>query len=68
MTTTATYAVLGMTCEHCVRSVRGAVAGLPGVTEVDVDLRSGQVTVRSEAELHPADIEAAVADAGYEVS
>ena len=36
---TSTYAVAGMTCEHCVRSVTEEVSEVPGVTGVDVDLR-----------------------------
>ena len=35
---TSTYAVAGMTCEHCVRSVTEEVSEVPGVTAVEVDL------------------------------
>jgi copper chaperone len=64
---TTTYSVQGMTCGHCVQTVKEAITGLPGVTEVDVDLRSGHVTVNSEGDLDVADVEAAVAEVGYEV-
>lgn len=36
-----TYSVVGMTCDHCVRSVMAEVGKLPGVTAVEVDLATG---------------------------
>jgi copper chaperone CopZ len=62
---TSTYAVAGMTCEHCVRSVTEEVSEVPGVTGVDVDLVAGRVTVSGVAD--DAAVRAAVAEAGYEV-
>lgn len=64
--TTREYTVLGMSCEHCVRSVTEEVSEVAGVEDVQVDLPTGRVVVRGEA----ADdkIRAAVADAGYEVA
>ena len=62
---TSTYAVAGMTCEHCVRSVTEEVSEVPGVTAVDVDLAAGRVTVTGAAD--DAAIRAAVAEAGYDV-
>jgi len=47
---TSTYAVAGMTCEHCVRSVTEEVSEVPGVTAVEVDLAGGRVTVRGDAD------------------
>jgi len=38
-----TYTVIGMTCDHCVLSVREEVEEVDGVTAVDVDLPSGRV-------------------------
>jgi copper chaperone len=37
--------VHGMSCEHCVKAVTGAVIGLPGVTGVRVDLEAKTVTL-----------------------
>ena len=68
MSTALTYAVTGMTCEHCVRSVSEEVGALPGVTAVDVDLASGGLTVTSEAPIADADVRAAVEEAGYELA
>ena len=64
---TSTYTVKGMTCGHCVQSVTEEVSGVPGVTEVDVDLASGKVTVSSEQPVDDAAVRAAVSEAGYAV-
>ncbi|WP_440073863.1 heavy-metal-associated domain-containing protein [Streptosporangium sp. OZ121] len=64
---TTTYTVTGMTCGHCVSSVKEEVGEVAGVTGVDVDLTTGLVTVHSESPIDPARIAAAVAEAGYEV-
>lgn len=60
-----TYQVSGMTCSHCVNAVQAEVGQLPGVTQVEVDLGSGAVTVTSEAPLDEAAVRAAVDEAGY---
>jgi copper chaperone len=65
--TTTTYAVSGMTCGHCVNSVTSEVSKLAGVSDVQVDLATGAVTVTSEAPLEDAAIAAAVDEAGYAV-
>ncbi len=65
---TATYTVTGMTCGHCVSSVKEEVSEVPGVTSVDVDLDSGRLTVESDSPIEPATIVAAVEEAGYHVA
>lgn len=65
---TATYTVKGMTCGHCVASVKEEVGEVAGVTGVDVDLATGLLTVRSERPIDPALVVAAVEEAGYEVT
>ncbi|WP_369253258.1 heavy-metal-associated domain-containing protein [Geodermatophilus amargosae] len=65
---TATYTVSGMTCAHCVSAVTEEVSGLPGVTDVQVDLPSGGLTVTSDAPLDDDAVRAAVEEAGYEVA
>lgn len=57
-----------MTCEHCVRAVRSELSQIDGVTDVDVDLASGQVTMRTSVPVEPDAVRAAVEEAGYEVS
>jgi copper chaperone CopZ len=58
------YRVAGMTCEHCVLSVREEVEELAGVTDVDVELGSGTLTVAGAGFSDDA-IAAAVREAGY---
>ena len=58
------YTVQGMTCEHCVMSVREQVGEVAGVTGVDVDLESGRLTVAG-ANLDDGAITTAVAEVGY---
>jgi copper chaperone CopZ len=60
------YTVSGMTCAHCVLSVREEVSEVAGVQDVEVDLASGRLTVTGESVSDEA-VKAAVADAGYEV-
>jgi copper chaperone CopZ len=67
MATEKTYTVTGMTCSHCVNSVSSEIRQLPGVTDVQVDLGSGAVTVTSEQPLDESAVAAAVDEAGYEI-
>ena len=62
-----TYTVSGMTCGHCVASVREEVSEVAGVDSVDVDLASGRLVV-SGAALDDAAVRAAVSEAGYAVT
>lgn len=66
--TTSTYTVTGMTCGHCVAAVTEEVSKLDRVTNVAVDLTSGQVTVTSDGPLDDAAVAAAVDEAGYAVT
>ncbi len=65
---TASYTVVGMTCNHCVASVTEEVGEVPGVTAVDVDLASGRLTVTSDAPVSEAQVRDAVAEAGYSLA
>jgi copper chaperone len=65
MSSTATYRVEGMTCDHCVRAVRDEVSQVPGVVDVDVDLAGHSVTVTGDVDASA--VRAAVASAGFEV-
>ncbi len=62
-----TYAVSGMTCEHCVRAVTGELSDLGGVSGVNVELVPGgqsRVTVTSHAPLPEEAVRAALDEAG----
>ena len=63
----STYTVTGMTCGHCVASVTEEITDLPGVTNVSVDLPTGEVTVTSEAPIQRQDVKSAVEEAGYQL-
>jgi len=62
------YVVSGMHCGHCVTSVTEEVSAIPGVTDVRVDLASGELDVTSETDIDFSTIEAAVDEAGYSVA
>ena len=62
-----TINVSGMTCGHCISAVTMELSLLPSVTEVDVDLESGQVTITSDAALEQAQLATAIDEAGYEL-
>ena len=68
MSTTHTYRVTGMTCGHCVAAVTREVESLEPVTDVRVELESGDVTVTSERPLTDEEIVAAVDEAGYQLA
>jgi len=65
--TTATYTVQGMTCGHCVSSVKEEVSEVVGVDAVDVDLASGALTVTSAEPVDAEAVRAAVEEAGYQL-
>ncbi len=60
--------VSGMSCEHCARAVRAEIGGLPGVTDVAVDVASGEVRIVAEPVPDDAALRAAVDAAGYEMA
>jgi copper chaperone CopZ len=70
--TTTTYAVTGMSCEHCVNAVTSELSGLGGVSAVTVDLVPGgnsSITVASDAPLTRDAVSAALDEAGgYQIS
>lgn len=68
MSVTGEYRVSGMHCQHCVTSVTEEVFTISGVTDVNVNLDSGQLIVTSETEIPFESIVAAVDEAGYSVA
>jgi copper chaperone len=60
--------VEGMSCQHCVKAVTGAVGELEGVSGVSVDLEAKTVTVDHDPEKAPIEkIKFEIADQGYDV-
>lgn len=64
---TQNFAVDGMTCGHCASAVTEELTALEGVTDVRVALVAGgtsAVTVDATRELTPAEVAAALDEAG----
>jgi len=59
--------IQGMTCQHCVMSVSKALNSIPGLTNVRVNLVTGEATFENTQNLSPDKIRQAVEDAGYKV-
>jgi len=57
--------VAGMTCQHCVRAVTGAILALDPEAQVAVDLAAGTVT--AETRQPREQVSAAVTAEGYQV-
>ena len=67
MSVTTAWTVTGMTCGHCVAAVDEEVRRLDGVSDVAIDLASGEVRVTSDQPISADQIAAAVDEAGYEL-
>lgn len=66
---TAIMNIKGMTCMGCVNSVKRVLQAVSGVDKVEVTLNPGQARVEYDpAAAAPAQIKAAIEDAGYEVA
>lgn len=65
-TSTATYTVVGMTCNGCVNKVTNAVMDVAGVEDVDVDVSTGTLDVIGQAD--DAAVRSAVAQVGYKIA
>ncbi|MCR2817175.1 heavy-metal-associated domain-containing protein [Microbacterium jiangjiandongii] len=66
--TTSEYQVTGMTCGHCEAAVRGEVAKIAGVDDVQVSAQTGRLVISAAAPVADADVLAAVDEAGYAAS
>lgn len=65
-TGTQDFDIAGMTCASCVRRVEKAIAVVPGVVSVSVNLATERATVKTVRGVRAAAIEAAIRGAGYE--
>ena len=61
-----TFNVPGISCGHCKNAIEGEVGSLEGVSSVDVDIDTKQVTVDGSAD--DTQIREAIEEAGYEVA
>ena len=63
-----TLNVEGMTCDHCVQTIKEAVNNLVGISRVEVDLENKQVAVEYDKALVKLDsITDKIVDIGFEV-
>ena len=63
-----TYTVVGMTCDHCARSVTQEVRAVDGVADVRVDVAAGRLSIVSDQPVPLAAVQAAVEEAGYSLA
>lgn len=59
------FTVTGMHCNSCGLLIDDEVEELPGVTASTTNPRSGRTVIEADATVDPADIIAAIAQAGY---
>ncbi|HEY3597610.1 MAG TPA: cation transporter [Paraburkholderia sp.] len=59
------FKVEGMSCQHCVAAVTGAIRERDAAARVQVDLAAGKVAVESAASADS--LKAAIGEAGYTV-
>lgn len=63
---TATLNVSGMTCMHCVHTVKRTLEGVAGVEQAKVDLKAGTAEVEyDDARTDPGAMADAVSEEGY---
>ncbi len=62
-----TLGVKGMTCNHCVMAISEGVGSIDGVSEVDVSLEEGTVTVFHSEEIDPDRIKEKIGELGYDI-
>lgn len=63
LTVEASLSIDGMTCQHCQQAVERALAQVPGVLQVKVDLAAKSAWVQGDWE--PAALREAVEEAGF---
>jgi copper chaperone len=59
--------VKGMSCSHCAAAVTKALKELPGVSQVQVDLASGRVTLANANPIPQEELARVIKAAGYEL-
>ena len=65
--TELSYAVPGVSCDHCRQAISTEVGRVAGVDTVDVDLERKVVVVRGDA-FADDEVRAAIDEAGYDVA
>lgn len=61
--------VEGMTCQHCVKSVKSSITALPGIKNIDVSLSENKVTLEFDSgKVSLEKIISAITEEGYKVA
>jgi copper ion binding protein len=63
----STLKIEGMSCDHCVKHIAGALEALKGVTSVKVSLKNKNAELEHSDQVTVEAMKAAVTEAGYEV-
>ena len=59
--------IKGMMCQHCQKHVNDALAAMPGVKSVNVDLEAGKATVQMDKDITEDEFAKVIEKAGYEL-
>ena len=58
----------GITCDHCVNTIKKAVVSLVGISSVEVDIEKKQVIVKfDDKQVNSEDLIDKITEAGFEV-
>lgn len=60
--------VNGMMCKMCQKHVHDALAGMAGVSSVDVNLEAGTAKVTADRDIPKDEFKKVIEDAGYELA
>jgi copper chaperone len=60
-----TVKIKGMSCQHCVGSVKKALESIPGISQVNVDLEAAKATFENNG-VDKKEIKAAISGIGFE--
>ena len=64
-----TLSVPDISCEHCVKTINGALGALPGIETVNTDIPTRTVQLRYDpAQVSMQQIEETLDDAGYTIA
>jgi len=61
----AIVSIKGMSCQHCVASTKKALEGIPGISNVEVNLEKGEASYDGNVDLET--LKEAITKIGFEV-
>ncbi len=61
------YKIEGLTCGACVKLASNRIKKIAGVQEVDIDIKSGTLSITSDGELSVESLNESLADTEYKV-